>query len=736
MSEIRKPVTGKVVRVPVILQLEALECGAACLAMILAYYGKWVPLERVRVDCGVSRDGSNAKNVMMAARNYGLQAQGYKFEIEDLKKEGEFPCIIFWEFNHFVVLNGFKKDKAVINDPARGVVELSMEDFDKGFTGVCIFFEPDEGFERGGKKKSIFEFAGKQLKGTGAVMTFTVIVSLICAIMGVINPVFSKIFIDRFLAGRNRDWLVPFFIFLIVFAVMQIVLSGMQAIYNLRIQGKLAIKANARYMWHVLRMPVEFFTQRHAEDIAIRKRDNEILAATLINTLAPTVLDLLMMIVYLTVILKYSVMLTAVGLVGMAINIFVSQYISAKRVNITRVQMRDAAKLAAATVSGIEMMETIKSSGAENGFFEKWSGFQASVNSQAIKEIKLNSYYGLIPLVVNVFVNTTILGTGLYLIMKGHFTVGMLYSFQAMLTQFMAPVMALSDTGTIIREMRVDMERIDDVMEYPVDVEYDESDTADAGHEESTEDTDDTVSFSKLSGMVELKDVTFGYSRLSPPLIENFSMKVEPGQKVAFVGASGCGKSTLSKLISGLYKPWSGEVLFDGKPMEDINRSVFTGSLAVVDQEITLFEDTLANNIKMWDSSIEDFEMILAARDASLHDDILQREGGYKYKMIAGGRDFSGGQRQRIEIARVLAQDPTVIIMDEATSALDAATEYEVVKSITDRGITCIVIAHRLSTIRDCDEIIVMDNGKVVERGTHEELINLHGKYEELITSE
>ncbi len=736
MSEIRKPVTGKVVRVPVILQLEALECGAACLAMILAYYGKWVPLERVRVDCGVSRDGSNAKNVMMAARNYGLQAQGYKFEIEDLKQEGEFPCIIFSEFNHFVVLNGFKKDKAVINDPARGVVELSMEDFDKGFTGVCIFFEPDEGFERGGKKKSIFEFAGKQLKGTGAVMTFTVIVSLICAIMGVINPVFSKIFIDRFLAGRNRDWLVPFFIFLIVFAVMQIVLSGMQAIYNLRIQGKLAIKANARYMWHVLRMPVEFFTQRHAEDIAIRKRDNEILAATLINTLAPTVLDLLMMIVYLTVILKYSVMLTAVGLVGMAINIFVSQYISAKRVNITRVQMRDAAKLAAATVSGIEMMETIKSSGAENGFFEKWSGFQASVNSQAIKEIKLNSYYGLIPLVVNVFVNTTILGTGLYLIMKGHFTVGMFYSFQAMLTQFMAPVMALSDTGTIIREMRVDMERIDDVMEYPVDVEYDESDTADAGHEESTEDTDDTVSFSKLSGMVELKDVTFGYSRLSPPLIENFSMKVEPGQKVAFVGASGCGKSTLSKLISGLYKPWSGEVLFDGKPMEDINRSVFTGSLAVVDQEITLFEDTLANNIKMWDSSIEDFEMILAARDASLHDDILQREGGYKYKMIAGGRDFSGGQRQRIEIARVLAQDPTVIIMDEATSALDAATEYEVVKSITDRGITCIVIAHRLSTIRDCDEIIVMDNGKVVERGTHEELINLHGKYEELITSE
>ena len=668
-------------------------------------------------------------NILLAARNYGMEAQGYRFEPEELQKEGEFPCIIFWEFNHFVVLDGFKKGNAIINDPARGRVEISMESFDKSFTGVCIMMEPSETFEPEGQKKSMRGFLQKQLEGTGAVMAFTVIVSLINAIIGVINPVFSKLFVDRFLAGRDLEWTVPFLIFLSTFALIQIVLSAMQAVYNLKMQGKLAIKANAVYMWHVLRMPVEFFTQRHAEDIAIRKKINQSLASTIINTLAPTVLNSIMMIVYLVVILRYSVILTIIGLFGMAVNIVIGQYVSSKSMNISRVQMRDAAKLSSATVSGIEMIETVKSSGAENGFFEKWAGFQASVNKSQMETVRLTTYYGIIPAVANTVTNTLIMGTGIWLIIHGSFSIGMLFAFQTMLNSFMAPVLTLSSAASIIREMRVNMERIEDVMEYPTDVEY--------GEEKSVSgETESGKGYRKLSGRVELKNVTFGYSRLAKPLIENFSMTVEPGQRVAFVGPSGCGKSTLSKLISGLYRPWSGEILFDGRSIDEIDRNVFTGSLAVVDQDIILFEDTIANNIKMWDNSIEDFEMILASRDASLHEDIMQRDGGYRYRMLAGGKDFSGGQRQRIEIARVLSQDPTVIIMDEATSALDAATEYEVVKAIEDRGITCIVIAHRLSTIRDCNEIIVMDNGKVVERGTHDELIARHGKYEELISSE
>jgi NHLM bacteriocin system ABC transporter peptidase/ATP-binding protein len=721
---VKAPVTGRAAKVPVILQLEALECGAASLAMILAYYDKWVPLEQVRVDCGVSRDGSNAKNLLAAARGYGMTAKGYRYEPETLRQKGRFPCIIHWNFNHFVVLDGFEKNAAVINDPARGVVKVSPEEFDEAFTGVCILMEPGEQFVPDGRRRSMSDFVQKQLQGSGDAMLFTVLVSLITALLGVIDPVLSRVFLDRLLTGQNPAWVGPFFLFLIAFAGVEIVLSALQAVYSLKIQGKLAIKANARYMWHVLRMPVEFFTQRMAGDIAERKSTNESIAATLMNTLAPTVLNLVMMVVYLVVILRYSVALTLIGISGLVINILVEQYISAKRINLSRVQMRDEAKLVSTTVAGIEMIETIKASGAENGFFEKWSGYQASVNTQEVKALRLNQYYGLISRVVSSAVNLTILAVGLYLILQGNFTVGMLLAFQTMLSALMTPVTDLADAGTTIREMRTNMERIEDVMNYPADVEDEE--------EEKPAD----FSYSKLTGRLELRNVTFGYSRLAPPLIENFSMTLEAGQRVAFVGPSGCGKSTLSKLISGLYKPWSGEILFDGKPIGEIDHNIFTGSLAVVDQDITLFEDSIANNIKMWDSSIEDYEMILASRDASLHEDIMQRDGGYQYRILEGGKDFSGGQRQRMEIARVLAQDPTIIIMDEATSALDAKTEYEVVKAINDRGITCVVIAHRLSTIRDCDEIIVMSHGKIVERGTHEALLANHGAYEELITSE
>ena len=431
------------------------------------------------------------------------------------------------------------------------------------------------------------------------------------------------------------------------------------------------------------------------------------------------------MVFYLVVMIRYSLLLTLVGIASILINMFMSRIISKKRVNITRVSMRDSGKLAGATVAGIEMIETIKASGAENGFFEKWAGYQASVNTQKVKFAKLNQYLGMIPALVSTLTNTAVLIIGVYLTMEGSFTVGMVMAFQGFLGSFMAPAGQLISAGQTLQEMRAEMERIEDVMKYPTDVLC----------EQASNEGEDTE-FDKLSGNVEMRNVTFGYSRLGEPLIRDFNLTLRPGSRVAFVGTSGCGKSTLSKLISGLYQPWSGEILFDGKPMTKIDRSVFTGSLAVVDQDIILFEDTIANNIKMWDSSIEDFEMIMAARDAQLHEDIMQRDGGYNYKLTEGGKDFSGGQRQRMEIARVLAQDPTIIILDEATSALDAKTEYEVVKSIKDRGITCIVVAHRLSTIRDCDEIIVMDHGNVVERGTHEELYALNGFYTKLVTSD
>lgn len=721
---IPQPVTKGAAKVPVVMQMEALECGAASLTMILAYYGKWLPLEQVRADCGVSRDGSNAKNVLRAARSYGLSAKGYRFEPEDLKTYGKFPCIIHWNFNHFVVLNGFKGDKAVLNDPAKGCYSVSMETFDKSFTGICLMFEPTESFEPDGKPRSVWAFAIERLKGAGTAVAFTVIVTVISSLLSLIQPAFSRIFLDRLLTGVNPDWTGPFLWALSALAAVQILLAFIRSVYSARIHAKIAAVGSTSYLWKVLRLPMEFFSQRMAGDIQHRMGSNASIAENLVNTLSPLVIQAAMMVFYLVVMVRYSVMLTLVGVFSIVINLFVSRYISRKRVNLTRVQMRDAGKLSGTTVAGIEMIETIKASGAENGFFEKWSGYQASVNAQKVEFSRLNRRIGLIPQLVSTLTDTAVLVLGVWLVMEGQFTVGMVMAFQGFLNAFSAPATQLISAGQTIQELRTDMERIEDVMRYPDDAVCDDT------------PLNEEVQYDKLTGAIEMKNVTFGYSRLAEPLIRDFSMTLKQGSRVAFVGASGCGKSTLAKLISGLYQPWSGEILFDGKPQTAIDRSVFTGSLAVVDQDIILFEDTIANNIKMWDSSIEDFEMILAARDAQIHSDIMQRDGGYNYKLTEGGKDLSGGQRQRLEIARVLAQDPTIIILDEATSALDAKTEYDVVKSIKDRGITCIVVAHRLSTIRDCEEIIVLDRGVVVERGTHEELYARNGFYTKLVTSD
>ena len=724
MKAAKYPVTKGRVKVPVIMQLEVLECGAASLTMVMAYYGKWVPLEQVRADCGVSRDGSKAKNILKAARGYGFKAKGYRCEVSAIKNKVSYPCIIHWNFNHFVVLDGFKGDTAYINDPARGEVKVPMEEFDRSFTGICIQIEPGEDFVPSGKPKSTFEFARKRLIGAGTAVVFLLISTVIGYLFGIINPVFSRFFMDRLLTGENRELLMPFIGLMSLFALVQVIVAWVQAIYQMKINGKMALVGSSTYIWKILKMPVEFFSQRMAGDILQRETLNASIANTLVETFTPLLLNTVMMVFYLIVMLRYNVTLTFVGVITIIINLAVSRVISAKRVNITRVQTRDAGKLAASTVSGIQMVETIKSSGAENGYFQKWAGYQASVNSQNMKFTRMNQFLGMVPSLLSDIANSVVLVLGVWLVMRGEFTIGSIMTFQGFLGAFMSPAMTLISAGQTIQEMRTDMERVDDVMEYPEDVYFSDDPVV--------EDKD----YSKLGGRVELKDVSFGYSRLGEPLIEHFSMKLEPGSRVAFVGTSGCGKSTLSKLISGLYKPWSGEILFDGKPISEIDRTVFTSSVAVVDQDIILFEDTIDNNIRMWNSTLKDFEVILAAKDAQIYDDIMARDGGFHGLLAEGGKDLSGGQRQRLEIARVLAQDPSIIIMDEATSALDAKTEYEVVKAVKDRGITCIVIAHRLSTIRDCDEIIVMDKGHVLERGTHEELYAKGGVYTELIAND
>ena len=722
IKKIKLPLTSGVAKVPVVMQMEALECGAASLAMVCAYYEKWIPLEQIRLDCGVSRDGANAKNLLVAARSYGFTAKGYRYEPEDLRRLGKFPCIIHWNFNHFVVLDGFRGNKAYLNDPAKGSYSVSMETFDNSFTGICLIFEPNETFAPSGKQKSVFSFAMSRLKGARTAVVFVVLTTLISALIVVISPAFSRIFMDRLLTHESPDWFYPFMIALSVMSALQLLISALEAYYSNRINAKLATVGSTSFLWKVLHLPMEFFSQRLAGDIQGRQGSNAGIANSVVNTFAPLALNAIMMVFYLVVMIRYSWILTLVGLASLVVNAFMARIISKKRINITRVSMRDAGKLAGATIAGVEMIETIKASGAENGFFERWAGYQASVNSAKVKYAKINQYLGMIPAAVSTVTGIVVLTLGIWFAMEGTFTVGMIMAFQGMLSSFSAPATTFISAGQTMQEMRTQMERIDDVMLYREDECY--------------QSEGKQCDLEKLKGNIELKNITFGYSRLSAPIIKDFSLTVKPGERIALVGSSGCGKSTISKLVSGLYQPWNGEILYDGKPLSEVNRDVFTGSIAVVDQEVTLFEDSISNNIKMWDTSIEDFEMILAARDAQIHEEIMRRDGGYNYRIAEGGKDFSGGQRQRLEIARVLAKDPTVVILDEATSALDAKTEFDVVNAIKERGITCIVVAHRLSTVRDCDQIIVLEDGVAVERGTHEELYAKGGLYTRLISND
>lgn len=710
-------------KVPVILQMEALECGAASLAMVLAYYKKYIPLEKLRVDCNVSRDGSTAKYILLAAKYHNLLAKGYKMGTEKIKQQNSFPMIIHWNFNHFVVLCGFdKKGNAVINDPASGRVKVSSDEFDKCFTGIVLTFEPSENFVQSGEKKSVMKFIMNSLKGLSLPMVFVITMGFILALLQSAKPIFYEVFTDKVMIGNDKNWLKSIILGMVIVLLIGFLVELLENRYLSRIKAKISITSSSGFMWHLLRLPVEFFSQRFTGDIVARQMSNNQIAFTLCTKIIPVSLNCIMILFYLILMVTYDPWMTSIGIIVAVIDITVIQLTAKKNANAARNQQRDLGKLSGMTSSCISMIETIKSSGAEYGFFEKIAGYQAKYNNSLLKVRSMNVYLGAIPSILSSLGECAVMLIGVYSIFSGRFTIGMLMAFQGFMGMFMQPVTSLVYSMQAYQEMNGSAERVNDVMNYAADVNIDLNNM--------------DTSYEPLTGNVELEHINFAYSRMAPPVIYDFSVNVQKGNMVAFVGGSGSGKSTLAKLISGLYKPLKGSIRFDGRDISEINRYIFTNSLAVVDQSISLFEGTVRENISMWDETMEEETIVRACKDACIHDDIMSRKEGYEYLIKEGGSNFSGGQRQRLEIARAFAADPTILILDEATSALDPETEKIIMDAIKKRNITCFVIAHRLSTIRDADEIILLEYGKEIERGTHNSLMKLDGKYAQLVMNE
>ena len=714
-------------KVPTVLQMEATECGAACLAMVLAYYGQWVPLEKLRAECGVNRDGSKASCILEAALARHCEADGYSWtlqEILELIPEKPFPLIIHWEFNHFVVLEGIKDGRAYLNDPAMGRRRVPLEEFRTSYTGVAIYIEPGEGFCREGKRYNVFADIFRKLFRDKWAALFVLILELCAIVPGLATPVMNQIFMDDILTKKHPDWMFNLCLAMTVAFILSGSMAWLRAVVLTTWQRKLALVDSSSYFWHLLRLPMQFFQQRYAAEVAGRVGFNQSIAEVLSGPAATALLDLLVALFYLLLLLQYSVTLTLIGIAFSSVEIIL---FFAMRRHLTDLNMRmqqDAAKAYGVAMNGLRMIETIKANGDEGDFFAKWAGYQTKVLNASQKTTLWSLSVRLLPTLLAGINSALIMTFGGFSIMEGTMTAGMFIAFQQLMGSFQAPVNALVGLGSTLQTTEMQMQRLNDVRCYEVD---------DLNFPASAQQELQSFPCERLSGELTLTDICFGYSPLEAPLLENFSLHAAPGSWIAVVGASGSGKSTLAKIVTGLYEEWQGTVAFDGIPRRRLPRQVIINSVASVDQDIFLISGTIADNIALFDRTVAKQDIIQAAKDACIHEDILRLEGGYEAQVAEGGLNFSGGQRQRLEIARALAVNPALLVLDEATSALDPITEKQVLENIRHRGCTCLVVAHRLSTIRDCDEIIVLDHGKVVERGRHRQLIQQEGPYKRLI---
>lgn len=719
----------KKVKAPTVLQMEAVECGAAALSIMLEYYGKYVPLAQLRQVCGISRNGSKATYILRAARHYGLEANGYKYELADLSNV-EPPYIVFWNFNHFLVVEGFDDKWAYLSDPALGRRKATHQDFDHGYTGVVLTFKPTENFVADGKKPSIVTSLYKRLESSLDSALACFILGLLLIIPQVATPVLAGQYIDQVI-GEGRPWLLPILWALGIAAVLKFFLQEAQLRYLRRLQTKLSVEMSGGFLWHLLRLPVDFYAQRFAGEVSHRLIYNDQVAATLSGQLATAVIGVITMVIYGVVLLTYDVNLTIILTMLAIANLLALQWVSRSRIDVNMTLVQDYGKVAGVTISGIQNIETIKATGLETEFFGRWAGYYSKANNEQ-QELGVQSQgLAVLPAFVAQIASLAVIILGGLGVINGTMSLGGFLAFQQLSKQYLGPVDSLVGLGQKIQELVGNIGRLDDVLDNEIDPEISAKEKLiEAGVIPTL------PAQAKLQGYLEFRNVTFSYSPVDPPLISDFNLLIKPGQRVAIVGGTGSGKSTLAKLAVGLYQPTGGEILFDGQPRSQVHPLLITNSVGIVEQDVVLFAGTVRENLTLWDESLTDNDLVTACQDAMIHDTILALPQGYESSLLEGAANFSGGQRQRLEIARALAMQPSILIMDEATSALDSETERTVDLNIRRRGSSCLIIAHRLSTIRDCEEIVVLDQGTVTQRGTHEQLWRAGGYYSRLLQAE
>ena len=721
-------------RTPIVPQFEAAECGAASLGVILAHFGRWVPLEELRDACGVSRDGSNAAGIVRAGERYGLRIRGRRKEVESLD-EVELPAILFWEFNHFLVLEGMSEDRFYLNDPANGRRTVSHETFSEAFTGIVLTAEQTESFRPGGERPNIWRALCPWLHEARSALAYVTLAGLLLAIPALALPILLSVFVDDVLIGGQRDWGGWIVAAMLLAGLTVYLLTWLQQVMLRKIAIRLAVTHAQRLLWRLFRLPTQYFAHRFAGDLASRLSLVDQIAASAAQQFVGVVVELIMSGLLFVLLVVFDPL---IGLVVLAIavsNMLVARVLSQRRLDQNRQLRREQALLFGIETAGLRQIDSLRATAAENDFFARWSGYQARELSARQRFVELGHVNAALPRLFLLMGGMTVLGLGGWRVIEGNLTIGELIAVYVLAGNFLAPIGRFVQFADSFQLLEADLQRVSDILNA-------EEDPALTAAESSQQERQSGAVASLngrlgLAGRLELRDIRFGYRRNAAPLIDGLSLTIEPGQRIAIVGPTGSGKSTLLRLVNGDYALWSGEILFDGVLMREIPRAVLTTYLATVDQQIALFDGTIRDNLTMWNAAIAEADMITAARDAMIHEDIVGRHGGYDAHVQEGGRNFSGGQRQRLEIARALVTRPSLLFLDEATSTLDAATEQRIDDALRRRGCSCLIVAHRLSTIRDCDQIIVLDQGREVQRGVHEELIaDSDGIYAQLVQSQ